>query len=253
MFSLQVVKYVENRAAVFNDVLKLASSIKDTPEGKEALFLVTALISKFICFVNRNLQQNFMNILSLYSNKDAELKIIYNVIHGCITFARNNGNELFYLFISFNFNTHHFFAALQPIFAPSWNSQERFISAEQLPLGILQALISNNLDATTKQQENVIEFILYLIWHHVNIYFLIVESPDQIVLRFREESASVLNESIFTKTQTLSQVCLSPLFAFLSVICAYHFFLEKHVCGSLYSSPKEDCLFELLNLFVSFQ
>lgn len=78
----------------------MASTIKNTPEGVDVLTLITALISKVISSINKQLQRSFMVLLNNYigSVELNESRIVANLLLGYVRISLTNGSALFLKF-----------------------------------------------------------------------------------------------------------------------------------------------------------
>lgn len=181
---------------MLNDILRMAPTIKNTPEGVFVLSLITALISKVIASVNKQLQRSFMVLLNNYlgSLDLNESRIVSNILLGYVRISLTND--------------------LTPILSPSWDYRSQYLSIGLPTLGSLIYLIDENVNKCSQAQTYlcIIESCLYLLWHHLNLYFSLREvSPEQKedVAKVRSESTGIVSDLFFSKIQNATSVSLT--------------------------------------------
>ncbi|XP_074596167.1 nuclear pore complex protein Nup205 [Brevipalpus obovatus] len=180
--------FLNVRGSILSDILRMANVIRSTPEGITVLTLITGILAKIIPSVNKQLQRSFMSLLNYYLGgiETNEIKIVINLLIGFVRISITND--------------------LKPILAPSWNYQDSYTDFGPPTLGSMILLIDENV---TKCSQNdlyisLIEPCLYLVWHHLNLYFTIVEvGPEQRaeVARLKAESNGIANDKFFAKIQ----------------------------------------------------
>lgn len=102
-----------------------------------------------------------------------------------------------YLFFSLEF---------VPVLAPSWDYQKNYANFGPPTLGSIILLIDENVGkcATDKTYVSLVEQCLFLILHHLNLYFKTLEvAPEQRMemAKFKTEAAQVASDQFFSKIQ----------------------------------------------------
>jgi len=181
-----------NCRTTFSDILRMAPNIKNTAEGKEVILLITQVLCRLIRSVNKTNQIAFIGLLSHYSNEFSstqDLEIMFNILFGCIQYSRAN--------------------ALLPLFEPTLATHESKLITHQ-PLGLIVSLLNN---CSTKSNEKskllpIVETALYLLWHHLNLFFSVLNIPEekvQEVENMKSQSQYILSDAFFAKIQNFSE------------------------------------------------
>ncbi|CAG2110411.1 unnamed protein product, partial [Medioppia subpectinata] len=181
-----------NCRTTLSDILRMAPNLKNTVEGKEVLVLITKVICRLVSNINKTTQISFIGLLSHYYNDlstSDDLEIVFNILFGCIQFSRTN--------------------ALLPLFEPSLSNQDSKLISHQ-PLGLLVSII-NNCCVKSNESLNVLPIVessLYLLWHHLNLFFSVLNIADERqpeVETLKAESEYILSDVFFSKIQVISQ------------------------------------------------
>ena len=104
------------------------------------------------------------------------------------------------------------FAALTPLFEPSLSTHEPKLITHQ-PLGLLVSMLNNCTQKSSDSSNTsnvlaVVETSLYLMWHHLNLFFSVLTIPDEKlkeVENMKTQSEYVLSDVFFSKIQNISE------------------------------------------------
>ncbi|RWS05194.1 nuclear pore complex protein Nup205-like protein, partial [Dinothrombium tinctorium] len=184
----QISPFLNVRSVVINDVLRTAVSSKNSSEAEIILNLFTAVLSQLVAYCNTQLQRTFLSLINTFNEKIevSRSQILVNVLLGYMQLCQNN--------------------SLLPLFAPSWNIQSTFMNIGQPILGTLVSIIDNSIENMNKSSSYniIVELSLYLLWHHLNLYFTILEISEKDrsdVEKLQLESSSVVSDIFFAKIQ----------------------------------------------------
>lgn len=174
---------------IHTEVLRNVPLLKNRPDGLETLLATTSLQSQIIIEADERLKHDFVNSIQYFTTdfEESHLKILSNLLTGCVKILRSNPNSL------------------SPLFAPSWNVAATPILMSQPSLGTLVSILNNlqnqNQSQTDDLQDRVIENCIYLIWRHMNIYLdpNFKTKPIRELESFKNESQVVLNDAFFNK------------------------------------------------------
>jgi len=181
-----------NSRTTFSDILRMAPNIKNTSEGKEVILLITQILCRLIHSLNKTNQIAFIGLLSHYSNEFSspeDLEIVFNILFGCIQYSRAN--------------------ALMALFEPTLVTHESKLITHQ-PLGLLVSVLNNCGKSNEKcKLLPIIETGLYLLWHHLNLYFSVLrniaDEKLQEVENMKSQSQYILSDAFFAKIQNISE------------------------------------------------
>jgi hypothetical protein len=186
--SEELSRFLSARSSVVYYMLRMASSLKSSEEGRSVLILTTSLVCQLITFASDQVQGMFIGSINNFTNgtiNESEVQILANVLIGCVQLSRSS--------------------TFSPLFAPSWDYREAFVSVGQPSLGALVAIIEASVGQV--KQSNlftvVIESCLYLLWHHLNLYLTMDVQPSEKanVQRLRSQASDFVTDQFFSKIQ----------------------------------------------------
>lgn len=171
------------------EILRNVPLLKDRPDGLETLLATTSLQSQIILDADTRLRHDFVNSIQHFTSglEDSHLKILVNLLTGCVRILRSDQYSL------------------SPLFAPSWNAASTPVLMSQPSLGTLVSILNNlhnqNQAQTDGIKETVTENCIYLIWCHMNIYLdpNYRTKPVRELESFKNEFQVVLNDAFFNK------------------------------------------------------
>lgn len=102
-------------------------------------------------------------------------------------------------------------AELIPILTPTWNYRISFANVDPPTLGSLVLIIDENVEKCSNSKDFIpmIEASLYLVWHHLNLYFNMLEVNSEQraeVNKLKAESAGIVSDLFFSKIQNSIKV-----------------------------------------------
>lgn len=174
---------------IHSEILRNMSLLKNRQDGLETLLMTTSLQNQIILEADSRLKHDFVNSIQHFtsSSEDSHLKILVNLLTGCVKLLRSDQYSM------------------TPLFAPSWNAATTPVLMSQPSLGtlvsILNTLHNQNSAPAEGIKETVTENCLYLIWCHMNLYLdpNFKTKPIRELESFKNESQVVLNDAFFNK------------------------------------------------------
>lgn len=174
---------------IHTEILRNIPLLKNRQDGLETLLMTTSLQSQIILEADSSLKHDFVNSIQHFTNssEDSQLKILVNLLTGCVKILKSDQYSL------------------TPLFAPSWNAASTPVLMSQPSLGTLVSILNNlhnqNLKLVEEFKETVTENCIYLIWCHMTIYLHTNYKTKHIreLESFKNESQVVLNDAFFNK------------------------------------------------------